>query len=261
MKEFNKSVQDLRTFSQEIGLNLSLFQAEIFVESSKDWSKKTSLSEIELWFADKQKELSLELENISLLECEGWEMDDKNGYLKHKSGEFFFIQGVRIKSSATREVGDKGWDQPMMTQVGFNGGILGLIRKKFDGIPYYLIEAKAEPGNPDGIQLSPTLQATFSNLKVAHKGRKPYHSELFEKYVDFNFSEEPGEIIHFRQWMSEDGGRLHLKRNLGILLEVSQDFEVKKSDNFIWLTMHQIKSLIKKNSWINPHVRGIISSL
>ena len=61
--------------------------------------------------------------------------------------------------------------------------------------------------------------------------------------------------------MSEDGGRLHLKRNLGILLEVNQDFEVKNSDNFIWLTMHQIKSLIKKNSWINPHVRGIISSL
>ena len=61
--------------------------------------------------------------------------------------------------------------------------------------------------------------------------------------------------------MSEDGGRLHLKRNLGMLVEVQHDYHIEMKPNFIWMTLHQIKELIKENSWINPHIRGIISSL
>ena len=32
-------------------------------------------------------------------------------------------------------------------------------------------------------------------------------------------------------------------------------------DGFIWLSMWQIKELIKEDAWINPHIRGIISHL
>ena len=61
--------------------------------------------------------------------------------------------------------------------------------------------------------------------------------------------------------MSEDGGRLHLKRNLGILIEIEEEVNIPSNSEFKWMTMYQIKQLIKKNSWVNPHVRGIISSL
>ncbi len=257
MSNFAKKVNQIKHT-----LSISTFKAEIIIEGIHDWSELNSLADIKEWFIDKKKNLSLDLEDIPLLECRGWNLDTNTGFISHKTGEFFYIQGVRIKSSGSREVGDSGWDQPMMTQVGFNGGILGLVRKKINEIPYYLVEAKAEPGNPDGIQLSPTLQATFSNLKAAHKGRKPHYSGIFEKYKDVNHSQKfENEKLLFRQWMSEDGGRLHLKRNLGMLVEVQHDYHIDMKPNYIWMTLYQIKELIKENSWINPHIRGIISSL
>lgn len=262
MTSFEKHVSDLSKSLSNKNLKVDNFKSETFIESIKDWSELYSLDEVKNWFQKKQKELSLQIEDIPLSECRGWALDQKEGNITHESGEFFYIQGVRVLSSESREVGAGGWDQPMMTQVGLNGGILGLIRCKINSIPYYLVEAKAEPGNPDGIQISPTLQATFSNLKAAHKGRKPHYSDFFEKYSDLKDTKTyENERLLFRQWMSEDGGRLHLKRNLGMLLEVDKNLIKVESDNFIWLSLMQIKELIKINSWVNPHVRGIISSL
>ena len=66
--------------------------------------------------------------------------------------------------------------------------------------------------------------------------------------------------ILFSAWLAEDGGRLHLKRNKGILLEVPESFPIElPSDNFIWLSLYQIKALLKEDSWINPHIRGILA--
>jgi oxidase EvaA len=159
--------------------------------------------------------------------------------------------------SKEREVGEGGWDQPMVTQIGFDGGLLGLLRKRIDGIPHYLIEAKAEPGNPDLVQISPTLQATFSNLKRAHGGKRPRFADLFEEPDKYNAT------VHFKQWMSEDGGRLHLKRNMGMMVEVDEEFPIDQEQlpTFTWASLYQLKSLLKTNSWVNPHIRGIISHL
>ena len=69
--------------------------------------------------------------------------------------------------------------QPILSEVDEVGGLLGLIRTKIDNLPHYLVEAKYEPGNFNKILLSPTLQATFSNINQAHKGRKPHYFEFF----------------------------------------------------------------------------------
>ena len=64
------------------------------------------------------------------------------------------------------------WDQPFIKQIGYKGGIIGLVRALIDGVPHYLIDAKFEPGNYNDIQLSPSLQATYSNLNRVHLGSK-----------------------------------------------------------------------------------------
>ena len=51
-------------------------------------------------------------------------------------------------------------------------GILGIIRKKFNKEYRYLLQAKLEPGNINKLQLSPTVQATESNYKRVHGGKK-----------------------------------------------------------------------------------------
>ena len=253
----NSYLQELtayKNFIESIEPDCDELRIEAQFECLKDRSLIGSISCFSSWFQSQQETCGMTIKDISLSECQGWSIDDNTGWISHESGEFFVVQGVRVGFSKNREVVG-GWDQPMVTQVGFNGGLLGLLRKRINDVPHYLVEAKAEPGNPDKVQISPTLQATFSNLKQAHGGNKPRFSEYFESPDKMNAR------ILFSQWMSEDGGRLHLKRNKGMLVEIAETDDVATPDNFYWASLYQLKELIKSNSWVNPHIRGIISHL
>ena len=237
--------EELKNYLKNTNSKLSDDILEFHFECLQDWSILHTIDEIEEWYNKKVDSQSMEVREIPLKECDNWTMNDNKIY--HDSAEVFQIKAYKIKSGS-REV--DGWSQPMIEQVGKDGGILGIVRKRFDGIPHYLLESKFEPGNTNLVQISPTLQATFSNINAAHLGNRPHYLEYFlnpEKYK-----------IHFNNWLSEDGGRFFDKRNLNMLIEVEEPFEVV-NDNFIWISMYQIKYLIKKHTWINPHVRSILS--
>lgn len=224
-------------------------------ECLSDWSLFHTVIDVKQWFIGQRAACPMVIEDIPLNEAGGWVIDPDTGDIHHESGEFFTVHGIRVSQTGTREVGSRGWDQPILEQVGYDGGLLGIIRKRFRGVPHYLIEAKAEPGNYEILQLSPTLQATFSNLKRAHEGRKPHFSQYFE---------QPGSheaTVLYDQWLSEDGGRLHKKRNKGMLVEVPESHHLTLPDGFIWMSMYQIKACLQENAWVNPHIRGIIAHL
>jgi len=224
-------------------------------ECLNDWSQFHSEKDIKDWFMEMRRDCPMQVDEIPLNQVRNWHTDQTTGNINHQSGDFFQIHGVRINESNNREVGSQGWDQPILTQVGYDGGLLGILSQRFDNIPHYLIEAKAEPGNYKIIQLSPTLQATFSNLKQAHAGRKPHFSHFFET------PENNQVTILYKQWLSEDGGRFYQKRNMGMLIEIPSDTELKLPNGFIWMSMFQIKSLLMEDAWVNPHIRGIIAHL
>lgn len=226
---------------------------ESFFESLNDWSQFHTLEDVKKWFLEKREFSSLSVTDIPLNEVSGWKADPKTGNISHCSGDFFIIHGLRVNSK-NREV-EITWEQPILEQVGYDGGLLGIIKKRFNDVPHYLCEAKEEPGNYGKVQISPSLQATFANLNQAHGGRKPHFAELF-----MSRAENENLDILFDSWLAEDGGRLHLKRNRGILLEVKADEEIELPNaNFIWLSLYQIKQLLKEDAWINPHVRGILA--
>ena len=233
---------------EDLGIRL-----EHHFECLSDWSIFHSLDEVKDWFDAIRADSRMEVEDIALKDCRDWLVDEETGDLSHASGEFFRVHGVRVTTHFREAPG--GWDQPILTQVGYDGGLLGILRKRFRGIPHYLIEAKCEPGNYKVVQLSPTLQATFSNLKRAHSGRKPAFSSFFET------PEQEGCTVLYDQWLSEDGGRLHKKRNRGMLVEAPEDRDIEIPPRFIWLSMYQIKSLLNEDAWVNPHIRGIIAHL
>lgn len=209
-----------------------------------------NLTEIKKWYFRIVKNSNVKVVKIDLSKCSNWSFSKKN--ISHKSNKFFKIEGLRVVKSFNREV-KEGWDQPILTEPNFKGGILGLMRKKINGTPHYLVNAKFEPGNYKLIQISPTLQATFSNISRAHKGRKP-------KYLNYFVSPEKNNCkILFKQWMSEEGGRLNYKRNLGILINNTSTKELEIGNDFMWITLRQIKELILENAIINPHLRGMVS--
>jgi len=210
-----------------------------------------TIKEIKTWYKKIIKKSKVKIKIIPLDQCKNWKLN-KKGQISHTSGSFYKVEGVRILKSFNREV-KGGWDQPMFTEPGFDGGILGLLKKKINDIPHYLVNAKFEPGNYNFIQISPTVQATFSNIKKAHGGRN-------DKFLNFFKSPLKNKCkIIFKQWVSEEGGRLRNKRNLGIVLEHVGKNNISIGSDYMWLTLKQIKELILENSMINPHLRTLVS--
>ena len=229
----------------------TILRIQTMLESIRDDNQINKLDYIIEWFNKKREESDMIVEEIGIKDLDKWDIDHNSGNVKHESGGFFEVIGVKVSNTFDREVGKKGWTRPMIAKN--PGGILGIIMKKINGIPHYLLQAKAEPGNIGKLQLSPTLQATTSNLLKAHGGSKP----LFAEYFD----EENNPKIIYAKWQSEDGGRFHLKSNYNMIVEIKEDDELKIPDSFIWVTLYQIKQLMKIENFIGPHVRGIISYL
>ena len=221
------------------------------LESIRDDNQIHKLDYIIEWFNKKREESDMVVEEIGVKELEKWNIQKETGNLFHDSKGFFEVIGVKVSNTFDREVGKEGWTQPMIAKN--PGGILGILMKKINGIPHYLLQAKAEPGNIGKLQLSPTLQATTSNLLKAHGGKRP----LFAEYFD----ESNNPKIIYAKWQSEDGGRFHLKSNYNMIVEIDENKELDIPDYFIWITLYQIKQLLKIENFVGPHVRGIISYL
>ena len=198
------------------------------------------------WIKERNKKISINVKKIPFKELKNWNFDHDTGRLKHDSGYFFSIDGIHVTTNwgSTSE-----WDQPIINQPEI--GLLGIIAKEFDGVLYFLLQAKAEPGNINGIQLSPTLQATKSNYTQVHKGNKPL-------YLDYFINTEKDKVL-LDQLQSEQGARFLRKRNRNIIIKVDSEIEV--FDNFIWLTIGQIKKLMRNDNLINMNTRTVISGI
>lgn len=253
--EYRQQLDEYLAFLTNHGYRLDEF-SEFKFEALKDYCLFGNKQELVDWYYAFVKSSSMRMEKIPLNACKEWNFDSDTGAICHSSGEFFRVDGYRITGTTSREV-TVGWDQPFLTQEGYDGGILGLLRKRFDGIPHYLVEAKEEPGNYNVVQISPTVQATFSNLKRAHKGNKTNYSHLF-----LSPEEHPVKVI-IDQWTSEDGGRLFNKRNRSMLIEFDEDTDLPiVSDRFKWVSLYQLKALIsEENAIIAPHIRGILAGV
>lgn len=246
-----KFVEFVSHFSGIDDSNIEFQFERIFNHSDND-----ELESILNWYKEQCDQSAMKIEEIPLNQCRDWTLDESTGSLVHSSGEFFKVNGIRVSNTADREV-TSGWDQPILTQEGYDGGILGLLRQRVSDVPYYLVEAKSEPGNFNIVQISTTVQATFSNLKRAHNGNKTPFSEYF-----LNTDKMNGKII-FDSWMSEDGGRLFNKRNHSMIVEVPSDLEIElPSRRYRWVTLHQLVKLVStQNAIVAPHIRGILAGI
>lgn len=205
-----------------------------------------STDEVLKWMEDQNRKVESRIEQIPIRELRGWE--DIDDHIRHNSGKFFSIDGIRI---STNYRGDQTWDQPIINQPEI--GFLGFIVKKFEGIYHFLVQAKIEPGNLNVVQISPTLQATRSNYTCVHKGKRPTYLEYFN-------GEKPVKIL-LDQLQSEQGARFLHKRNRNIIVEVSDDIEIEVKEGFKWLSLGQIKDLISYPNVLNMDTRTVISCI
>ena len=215
------------------------------IERLNNWSN-SDFKKLLAWYHKIRKLDKTKVRTIHLEKMKKWKYNKNTGVINHKSKQFFRVEGKRV-TNAKREI--KEWDQPFLTQVGYNGGIIGLVRCYIKNIPYYLIDAKYEPGNYNNIQLSPSLQGTYSNINRIHFGER---NKVLKKY----FTKKSSTIIKF--WVTEDGGRLFKKRNLHWIVQY-HGRPNNLGERYKWLTLWEIDKFIKLGSVVGPHLRSILS--
>lgn len=200
------------------------------------------------WLYSKRHSVQVDIQQIPLNKMEQWFYSEEEGRIKHVSGKFFSIDGIRVHTN----YGLKGtWDQPIINQPEI--GFLGILTQMRNGVLHFLLQAKIEPGNIKVVQLSPTLQATKSNYTRVHKGKTPTFLEYF------NGEKEVKVLVD--QLQSEQGARFFKKRNRNIIVEIPENEKIEIPENFIWLTLRQLKVLLSMDNVVNMDTRTVISSI
>ena len=210
-----------------------------------EYNPFNSTQQIKEWIKKRNKEVAVQVKQIPFDEMDKWCIKE-DGSLHHESGRFFSIVGIDVRT-------DYGvinhWRQPIINQP--EVGYLGILTKEIDGILYCLMQAKIEPGNVNCVQISPTLQATKSNYSRVHSGKSP-------NYLEYFVNAKPENII-LDQLQSEQGARFLRKRNRNIIIKVDEDIEVLP--DFKWMTLGQIKELMRYDNLVNMDTRTVLSGL
>lgn len=202
------------------------------------------------WCEERRRSIEFRADLIGLDQVRDWSRDAQ-GNVRHKSGQFFGVEGVRIESGDLREV--KSWDQPIYTQP--DGGILGLIARETaeNGIEF-LLHAKAEPGNIGILQLGPSIQSTWSNIRRAHAGKRPPMVEVL--------TAEAGVRIVYRAEHNEEGGRFWRKSNDNVVAFLDDERVIETDTTmFCWASLSQIKELALMDNVLSPFVKTILFPL
>ncbi|GAB3440758.1 NDP-hexose 2,3-dehydratase family protein [Streptomonospora sediminis] len=204
------------------------------------------LAEIWNWIAEQNRAQRHDAARIPFAMLRNWSFDPDSGNLGHDSGRFFTVEGLEVFT-------DYGpvphWSQPIIHQPEI--GILGFLAKDIGGVLHFLVQAKSEPGNHNGVQLSPTVQATKSNYTRVHKGRDVPCLEYFRN--------APPENILADVLQSEQGSWFYRKRNRNMIVEITDD--IAPSDHFCWLTLGQLHELLKVDNLVNMDARTVLSCM
>ncbi|RFU38478.1 NDP-hexose 2,3-dehydratase [Actinomadura logoneensis] len=202
--------------------------------------------ELQRWFREQARAARTEVRVVPLDALRGWHADPGTGDLRHRGGGFFTVTGLAV-GSETGPV--PRWEQPIISQPEI--GVLGLLVRRRAGRVECLIQAKMEPGNINGVQISPTVQATRSNYTRVHGGRATPYLEHFA-------TARPGTVV-VDVLQSEQGSWFLGKRNRNMVVEARGP--VEERDGFRWVRLDVLHRLMRLDNVVNMDTRTVLSCL
>ncbi|MFJ2213376.1 NDP-hexose 2,3-dehydratase family protein [Streptomyces sp. NPDC101062] len=199
------------------------------------------------WLAERARAHRFTVHRVPLDRLDRWSFTPGTGDLVHHSGRFFAVRGLAARIGG----GPLGrWQQPVIHQP--EVGILGILAKEFDGVLHFLMQAKMEPGNPNLLQLSPTVQATRSNYQRVHAGSGVRYLE--------HFTEVPPDLVLADSLQSEHGAWFYRKSNRNMLVE-AVGAEIPITPDHRWLALGQIGELLRLDNVVNMDARTVLGCL
>jgi oxidase EvaA len=170
------------------------------------------------------------------------EWREQDGRIVHGSGRFFSVVGAKACSacSPAEPVFQPLIDQPEV-------GILGFLARKTARGPELLLQAKAEPGNVEGVQVAPSVQATESNYTRVHGGTPTAYLEFFLQ------PEVSTSLASTLQ--SEQGTRFVGKYNCNSMVQAPREL-APHSEDWRWFPADDVSQSLARDFLFNTDARS-----
>ena len=164
----------------------------------------------------------------------------ENGFISHVSKGFFNIVGYKLDKSGKEGV---ALYQPQ-------SAIVGLLTCKKKTQRYFLLQARAEPGNQGIVQFGPTIQSTPANFFKFHGGNGSPYSDYF---ISLNLKTK---ILH-DSYQLDLGDRYLFKSKRHMIIQCGANIKIKKG--FIWVSQKEIQSSLNESYLFNTDLMSLLS--
>ncbi len=181
----------------------------------------------------------------SLTNLAGWNLNDER--LVDEEEKLFEVRGYRVQAP-DREI--THWDQPLVRDLGLGKVLLACQIR--NGILHFLLRPSWEMGFLEGVQFGPSHQKP-QTLEIFPP------SDVFDPVYDFILQGDYTE--HISTHFSEEGGRFFQSISLYQIVEFPESALIADSDEYCWVTLGQIRQLLKSPGNFTNEARSAIALL
>jgi oxidase EvaA len=195
------------------------------------------------WFTEAKTRCDWTARLIPLGDVADWKRTDEQ--IADREDRHFRIIAVDVQA-ATREV--PGWNQPLLHPRGEGHAVFAV--RPIDGVLHVLVQARAEFGNMDLVELAPTVHL-LPGAAVAGEA-EPFGSSVLAS---------AGARSRFDTMLSEEGGRFYHALTRYQIVEVGADVPTEVPPNYCWMTVRQIMDLMRHGHYFNIEARSLLACL
>jgi oxidase EvaA len=204
-------------------------------------------TELLSWFTSERARHDVQAERIPLASVQGWKHGGEA--IEREDGRCFRVVAVSVRAGSRETV---RWDQPLIEPV--STGICAFLVHEFGGVPHVLVQARAEGGFLETVELGPTVQCTAGGpVELPDAGPPPFLDAVLGA---------PPSRVRCAAVQSEEGGRfLHARSRY---LVVDADPAVAAADpppGYAWATPAQLRSLTRHNHYLTMEARTLLACL
>ncbi len=199
-----------------------------------------SFAAVTKWIKRQDVRASHHASEINLDQQTDWLFDGTE--IRHRLDRFFSIGGFEYHNGRSSST------QPLILQPEI--GCLGWVTRSARTGPEFLLQAKYEPGNCNGTQIAPTVQATKSNQDRVHGGAGVTFLHLFQRGG-------PTPIVD--QLQTEESDRFFRKLNRNVVVQIEE--ELPHPEHFLWCSLTDLKRLLTLSHTVNTDARSVLACM
>ncbi len=206
----------------------------------EDFHGADGLGEVQSWLIEAKTRCDWSSRLVPLCEVSGWQRTEDE--ITDADRQHFRIVGVRV-TAGNREV--TTWAQPLLEPYG--PGSATFVTRRINGEPHLLVQARPEIGLLDMVEMGPTIQ-----LLPGEDASSVEHPLLKEIALGGTGR------TRFDAMLSEEGGRFYNALTRYRIVEVDAEFPIDVSENYRWMTMRQLMTLLRHGHYINIEARTLL---